>query len=529
MPKKKADSSPRMRQILAILVKHKIQKGITPVKLRLILEDLGPTYVKIGQIMSTRADIFSKRYTDELVKLREDVAPLDFEIIMQQLTTLYGENTLPFSCIDPKPLGSASIAQVHKAKLQDGRDVVIKIKRPGIYEQMEQDVKLMKKAIRVLDIADVGNGVVDFNMVLNEFWQTAQEEMDFEQEAKNAKKFKEQYKDCKFIDAPDIIGELSNKDILVMEYIEGYVINDADALDAAGYDREEIADKIAFNYISQIIENGYFHADPHSGNIRIRGDKIVWIDFGMMSTLSHRDKELMKDGISSIASQNAPMLVDTILTLGIVKREVDYTSLVSEMERFMKAYLSTDLNEIDIVKMVTEIFEICHRYAIMLPKGISMLARSLVTIEGTLVSLHPGLNVMELMAKHLPSLNQTNWKKEISSASLQVHDSLKSSVQIPSQTLQVLNMIEKGQVKLNLNLLGTNGTQANINRMVNRIIICVLDAALLLSSSVICTTEMKPQFLGIPLLGFVGYFVAMCLSIWLFFKMLFLHHKNKPF
>lgn len=525
---KKSDMS-RLKEIITILFKYKIQKGIDPVKLRLILEALGPTYVKIGQIMSTRADIFSKRYTDELVKLREKVNPLSFSVIEEQLNQTYGNYQEVFEKVETESLGSASIAQVHAAYLKNGQKVVLKIKRPGIYEQMADDVRLLKKAVKLLNIADVGNGVVDFNTVLDEFWQTAQEEMDFNIEANHAVRFKKQYADALYISAPTIYKEYSNKNILCMEYIGGLEVDETDKLDEAGYDRKEIADKLSYNYLSQIVKNGYFHADPHSGNIRIENDQIVWIDFGMMSTLTASDKELMKSGIKAIATENTTLLVDTILALGDVKKEVDYSALSMDMERFMHAYLSTDLQDIDIVEMVSQIFEICHKYAIMLPKGISMLARSLMTIEGTLLSLYPGLNIMQLLSAHIQDFTQADIKKELQKTALKAQEAAGSMLNIPVQTSELLKMLQHGQMKINLDVSNFDVIQANVNRMVNRIVVCMLDAALLLGSSVICTTHMKPEFLGIPLIGFFGFLFSLGLSLWLFFKMLFIHNKNKPF
>lgn len=526
---KKTSNTGRLWQMVKILRKYKITRGIDPVKLRHILEDLGPTYVKIGQMLSTRADIFSKRYTDELVKLREDVNPLPFSEIEIALQAFYGNPYEIYEWIDPKPLGSASMSQVHKAKLKTGETVVIKVKRPGIYEQMEEDVKLLNKACSLLKIADVGNGVVDFHVVLDEFWQTAKEEMDFTIEANHAIRFRKQYEDIEYINAPLIYRQYSNRDILVMEYIDGYEISNKEGLECAGYDLDEIADKLSYNYICQIVDQGFFHADPHSGNLRIKDGQIVWIDFGMMSTLTGPDKELMKNGIQAVATQNTPLLVDTILTLGVPQREVDYSALMMDMSRFMNSYLSTDLKDIDIVSMVSEIFEICHKYAIMLPKGISMLARSLMTIEGTLVQLHPGLNIANLVANHLDKLSESDLKKEISQVFQRMGASTNAMIDLPSQTSTLMKMMERGQIKVNLSLTGINAGMANVNRMVNRTIICILDAALLMASAIICTTHMTPQFLGIPLLGLFGFLVSMCLSLWLFFKMLFLHRKNRLF
>ena len=209
-------SGARFIEILSILKKHKIQKGMDPVKFREILEDLGPTFVKIGQIMSTRQDMFSQRYTVELEKLRSSVKPMPFEEVESVLVQAFGDNWRSiFVNFDTTPLGSASIAQVHRATLNTGQEVVVKVQRPNIYETMKRDIRLVRKAAKFLNLSDIISSVVDLDMVLDEFWATSQEEMDFTIEARFAKRFKETYKDDKTVDAPLIYDEYTSKYVLV--------------------------------------------------------------------------------------------------------------------------------------------------------------------------------------------------------------------------------------------------------------------------------------------------------------------------
>lgn len=530
MEQKILSSRARFAQILSILHKYHIEKGIDPVKFRHILEDLGPTFVKIGQIMSTRQDMFSQRYCKELMKLRSSVAPMDFEMVQEILDETYKRSwTEVFDSIDMDPLGSASIAQVHFATLKSGEHVVIKVQRPKIYERMERDVALLRKAVKVLNLSDIVSSVVDLDMVIDEFWYAAKQEMDFTNEAKFAKKFKRLFKDCVFIDAPEIYDEYTTEHVLVMEYIDGIEISDCERLDKDGYDRVEIADKLAYNYISQVIEYGFFHADPHSGNLRIRDDQIIWIDFGMMGVLETRDRQLMKDAVRAIALKDTSKLVDTILTLGIVKQEVDYPAFTNEMERFMNQYLSLSFDDMDLGVMVQDVFSICHQYHIALPKGISMLARSMMTIESTLKDLNPKCNMMKIVSNHKAALTNIDIRKETKQFISRSMDSLSRSIDLPVQASDVFKMIQRGQVKINLNLMGSEQPIAKIDRMINRLIICILIAGILMASSLLCTTNMQPQIFGIPALGFFGFVTALLMSIWLFFKMLSLHRRNKSF
>ena len=520
----------RLGQILRILKKHKVTRGMDPVKFRQILEDLGPTYVKIGQIMATRQDIFSQRYCSELEKLRSDVKPMPFETVKEVLTEAYGPDLdKVFTRIDETPLGSASIAQVHKAWLKDGPMVVVKVQRPGIYQEMEEDIRLLRKASGILKLSDVFSSVVDVNVVLDEFWTSAQQEMDFTNEAQNAMRFRRDYEDCAWLSAPVVYEDLTSRKVMVMEYISGCEIDDDARLDAEGHDRHEIAMRLGTNYITQITEFGFFHADPHSGNIRVRDGQIVYIDFGMMGTLTDRDRRLMKQAIKALAVRDTLKLTDTILTLGVVKRPPDYANLTQSIEEYVSIYCENSLEDIDLPAMVQDLFTICHEYGIALPKGISMLGRSLVTFEGTIEVLDPSTNAMKIISTQKASLLSSDWGRDLQHVLTRLQADADHMLNMPVQLSDILSMVRRGQLKVNLDLQGADSTIANFDRMINRIIVCLLIVALLMSSSIICTTKMKPEFLGIPLLGFAGFFIAFCMSMWLFVKMLFLHQKNKPF
>ena len=528
--KNQGSSWKRFKQIVSILRKHHIQKGMDPVKLRLILEDLGPTYVKIGQIMSTRQDVFSQRYCEELVKLRSSVTPLPYETILEVRESQYRQAPSEiFETIDEVPLGSASIAQVHAATLKDGRKVVIKVQRPGIYKEMEEDVELIRKAVKILNLSETLTSIVDMDTVVDEFWTTAQQEMDFRHEAASAKRFKEMYADVQYIGAPTIVDAYTTSHVLVMEYIGGIEIDDIVTLDKEGYARSEICEKLAYNYVNQIIDVGFFHADPHAGNLRIDEGKIVWIDFGMMGELTPRDRDLMKQGVRSLVNRDSALLVETILTLGTSKKEIDHAKFTVEMDRFMNKYINMSLSDINLPQMVQEMFAICHQYAIMLPKGISMLARSLITIEGTMRVLDPKTNIMQVLSSYEMELLNINWNRKLKSMLVKAVEAGEDSIELPIHAKHLMEALQKGQLKVNLNLLGSEVPLANLDRMINRIVVCILIASLLLGSSVICTTNMHPKLLGIPLLGVFGFLIAFGMSLWLFVKMLFLHQKNKPF
>lgn len=248
----------RLKEILGVLKKHHITSGIQPEKLRQILEDLGPTYVKLGQIMSMRSDMLPESYCKELERLRTDVKPLPFDVIQSEIEKELGKPAdVFFKEISPEPLGSASIAQVHPAVLSNGDQVVIKVQRPQIHEIMEEDIKLMRRAVSLLKFTMGTGELIDFRTVIDELWKTSQEEMDFLKEAANCDTFWENHREIKYVTCPKVYHELTTSHIMVMSYIEGIQIDHIGELEEQGYDMTEIGRKAAENYCKQILEDGF--------------------------------------------------------------------------------------------------------------------------------------------------------------------------------------------------------------------------------------------------------------------------------
>ena len=528
---KTLSSQRRLVQIITILKKHHLAKGIDPVKFRMILEDLGPTFVKIGQIMASRQDMFSQRYCLELVKLRDNVAAMDIETVREVIEDEYGKKLSDvFEDFDEKPLGSASIAQVHKARLkEDGRDIVVKVQRPHIYEMMERDIALVRKAIKLLKLNKVLGSVDDLNIVLDEFWHTAKEEMDFLNEAQFARKFAKLNADICYIVAPVIEMAFSTHKVLVMEYIDGFDIDNLIKLKENGYDVEEIAAKLAENYIKQIVDDGFFHADPHPGNLRIRDGKIIWIDFGMMGILSHNDKDLMKTAVMAIGKNDTQKLVDVILTLGEHDGRINYTLFYDHIETFMSHYVSADLKDINLGDVVQEIFTIAHKHRISMPKGVSMLARGLVTIESTVMLIDPHISIIEIAANHVTNhmANHFDLKKELTNSVQKLYNSSQNFLELPIQLSDIMRMMMKGRLKINLDIVESSVPLISINHMVNKLVVGIVSAGLLMASSLLCTTQMTPKVFGIPALGFIGYMTAVGLGIWLLLTVLKEKKKKK--
>ena len=504
----------RLKEILQVLARHDIVKGMTPEKLRNIVEDLGPTFVKLGQIMSMRQDMLPAAYCRELSKLRTEVSPMPFDEVRQVIEEEYDTRLeRVFASFDRQPLGAASIAQAHAAVLRDGSPVVVKVQRQGIRDVMARDLQLLRKAARILKAASSAGNALDFGVILNEMWAVAQQEMDFLIEARNAGEFYKLNQDVAYVTCPQIHSQVTTSRVLVMEYIEGFDLDRPDILTDNGYDLEEIGLKLADNYVKQIIDDGFFHADPHPGNLRIREGQIVFLDLGMMGRLSQRDKNLFRQAVRAIAEHNVNALKDVLLTLGVHNGRINHTRLYGDIEDLLTQYGSMGLADMDLGRMLEEFLGLANSHGISMPEGVTMLTRGMLTIQGVLASLAPELNLVQIMANRMlgEAARDFDLLAELKDGGKTLAASGRKAVALPAQLSDLLGMTIKGQTKVNLELTGSDEPLAQVDRMVNKLVLALLSAALLVGSSLICTTDMKPKLLGIPMLGAFGFFIALIL------------------
>lgn len=509
----------RLREILSILKKYNILAGLTPEKVRLILEELGPTYIKMGQIMSMQTDTIPQEYLQELGKLRTDVPPMSDEDLHFIIEETYGKNINElFDDFNYKSLGSASIAQVHSARLKsDGTKVVLKVQRRDIYKRMEQDIKLMRRAAKMIQKVK-RDSIIDFNNIINELWKTAQEEMNFLKEAENADTFYNNHKDITYATCPKVYKDLSSERILVMEHIDGFFVDDEKAMEEGGYNKEEIAEKLALDFIKQVIDDGFFHADPHPGNIKIRQGQIVWIDLGMVGRLNPRDKSLIAELIFAIARHDSGKIKDIALTLGIPLKNIDHVKLYSDIDLFLNKYGTMEFGELSLASIVAELLDILNTHQIKVPANISMLARGLMTLEGVLAFLNPSINIIDITAKHIKrSKNPADeFIKKLQRMAVEFEGSFEKIALIPGFTIDILRMVAKGQAKINSELQISDTAQSFIDRMLNRIIIGMIIVAVIIGSSLIALVDIQPVVFDLPLFTTIGYIIAVLLSFSLF-------------
>lgn len=481
----------RLKEIIKILSKHKVVEGINPKKFKEILEDLGATYIKIGQIMSMRTDILPEEYCKELSTLRKETNVLPFKTIKQILKKEFKKplNDI-FLNIDEIPLGSASIAQVHKATLKTGEKVVIKVQKPYIYETMAQDMKLLQKAFSLLKVPFVED-VIDIKGILDEMWTVAKQELDFLIEASHINEFSVYNKDLVYLKSPKVYTNLSTTNILVMEYIDGIIINDVTKLEEKGYDLKEISLKLANSYISQIVDYGFFHADPHPDNLKIQEGKIVFLDYGMMGRLSKRDREIIKECMNAIINKDVHKVEKCILNILITNEKIDHPSFINDLELFLDKYSTLELKNVNLGLVLNDLFKLTKKHKIKIPKNITMLSRGVLIIEGVLNELCPDINLMAVLKGRLSS----NFFKEIldkENIANNIKDLLLTSqsiVELPKETLDLVKMISRGNAKLNLELSDSDNKIGKVEKMLNKVILAALDVAFIVACSLLYTNN----------------------------------------
>lgn len=500
----------RLKEIIEVLKENNITHGINPVKLCKILEELGPTFIKIGQILSTRVDLLPEEYTNELSKLRSNAIPLDFQTVKNILNESYGDVDKYFKSIKHTPIGSASIAQVHIAYLTNGEKVVIKIKRPGIDDKIKTDIKLLKEAVSCLHLNKFIK-VFDFNLVLDELYNTTLQELDFSNEVNNLVRFSENNKDS-YIYSPKVYLDLCRDNAIVMEYIEGLKINDTSKLIDCGYNLNNVALLLSENYIKQALDDGFFHADPHPDNIMVRDDKIVYIDLGMMGTLSKKNKILLKNCMKAIISSDYNEVARILLDMSEVTDEVDHMKLVNDIKSILINFGNSSLNDIDITKFIKDMFKMLQENKLILDNDVTMLVRGIGIIEAVLEKLDSNINLVEVLTN---KIKKDSFKEAVSIDTIRnvgktVINSTNGLLKLPGEVSNLITSISNGEIKFKVEFSDSNNHIDKLEKLLHELIITFLDGILIIC---LCFSKSHAQR------EILGLFVIV-LSVWLLIKML---------
>ena len=552
---KGSGSGKRLREIERILRQHRVLSGLTPEKATSLLEDLGPTFVKMGQIAANRSDVIPPAYADAFKRLRADVPPMPFSTVLATIEEPLGHPWREtFSCIEEKPLGSASIAQVHRARIaphavgdagagtgaaavplpadapKAGSYVAIKVRRPHVVEQMTQDLALIRQAVALVGLTRATDGIkLSLDDLVTELERTTRQELDFCVEQHNLVRFRQFLDDQPGVESPRPYPHLSSDDVLVMDFVEGPMINDVPALRAMGLDPAKLGQRLAESFVTQIVDNGFFHADPHPGNILVRGDDIVWIDLGMVGQLSALERALIGRMFRAVAENDPYALMEALL--GAVRSEgpVNHGRLLSQLGNLLVSYTTVNLADINVGSALMDVFGVLQTQNLALPPSFTLLARGMVTIEGVLVDIAPDTSVIDIIAAHVKRRERT-WeafetkaREFVSTAAT----SAQAAVRLPTQASHTLDMIDRGQVRVGADLGIPIDAIAALYSVSGTVAMALISAGLFIGSSLLATTNMHPQFLGVPLLGVLGYVGAFVLGAYVVWRNLVIRHRQK--
>ena len=411
--------------------------------------------------------------------------------VLEKLVTVEGEirfPTPPAAVLDLS--GNASVGDL---KLLNGKAVAKGVLVVSCAWRAEGDPALQSQSVNL-----------NFNQVLDEMWVVAQEEMNFLTEAANLERFRALNADVAFVTSPMLYREWTTTHVLVMERIDGVAIDDREALLAGGYDPAEIGAKLADNYVRQIMEDGFFHADPHPGNLRVRDGKIVWLDMGMMGTLTERERKLVGQAVSGVARGDVGLCRDAVLGLGEFRGKTDKRQLYRDIEGLLDQYGTADLGSMDLAKVFEDLTDVMKRNGISMPSSLTMLARGLATIEGVVADLSPEINVMNVVTARMGSqlLHSIDWRGEIVRDAQAVYASAHKSLEIPSLMADILRTGLKGEANL--------GVEHHVGDDMARLmqdIVLKLCAALVAAALLVCGALLRDVA---PLAGGLSWLTVFC-------------------
>jgi len=516
----------RFREIVKVLgsygfgsiIDYKFNKqNKLPVNLRKAFEELGPTFIKIGQILSTRPDLLSSEYIVELSKLQDSVLPESIETINKIFFDEFSISTTEcFKNFYEKPLASASISQVHKATLKDGRDVVVKIQRPNIAEKMKLDISILKRIVKFTK-AKFSEALIDPEEALHEILLTTELELDFNNEVKNINIFKNYNKDIAFLYVPYVVENLSSTKVITMERIYGFKVDDMKKLLIGDYDLDDLGKKLALSYLKQVLQDGFFHGDPHPGNIFIYEGKICFIDFGIMGSLSNSLKLTLNDMISAVAFSDINKMISALLSIGIKKGYVNRNKLYEDLDYLLLNYLAVSLNNIQISVMLSEIFDIARQNNIRLPRDFTLLIRALVILEGVIATIAPDIKIIDVAIPYVKSNNKFSLFSDLDFNTLLIrsYSFVKDSFRLPSKIIELSDSIINGRAKLQLEHKNLNKPISELNKGINRLVFALIISSTIIGSSTLLNSNIGPKIYNISLIGITGFITAAFMGFWL--------------
>lgn len=564
----------RLLEIVHVIREHDMIRNFirqkNPREIRLGFEELGPTFIKIGQILSTRPDLVSPAYIREFSYLQDNVQIDPYRTVQRSFKKQTGkEISEVFAKFDKEPFASASIGQTHRALLKDGTSVVVKIQHPKVQELVETDMSLFKKAVDILKIGPE-IGVIDPEDILNEIRNALFTEINTEIEIKNGQEFYELNNNDGIITVPRTYADLSAQKILVTSYMPGrsikYYIQEPYSKDERiakqqKNERKKVAEALVKNFVKQVFEDNFFHADPHPGNIlfkrfdhedikeqnhiiqfqrKVRGKKttltaqddlpdyrVTYLDFGMMGRLTPNIVDGIIQIILALNTKDTRTIGQAILSICNRTGKVDQEKFFEELGIFLQPYMQMGLGQIDLPSLLFEVISLCRNNNLQAKSEITLLVKSFASLEGIIAELDPEMEMMDVARPFAKEylIEHFSWKKQLEDSALDVAQSVRALSKIPLKIEQLINLFTTGQTKINIALKGQETLFVNFSRIVDRLVSAIILAALILGSSLL--VQGSSEHPAIYRLGVAGYIISFIVIVLMILNSLWIRFKHK--
>lgn len=495
----------------------------TAEKLRLAFAELGPSFVKLAQLLSSRPDLITKVYADEFRKLQDRVPPFptaDALRIIEAETGLQVREV--FSTLDTAPVAAASIAQVYVGKLIDGTDVVVKVQRPNITEQIETDINILAAIANLMEKYIPESIFFNPTGIVEEFARTVRKELDFEEEARNCVRFMKNFENVPGVHIPRIFSIYCTERVLVMERIIGVRIDDIEGIERMELDRKTIAQNGVNAYFKMILDDGLFHADPHPGNIFAMPDgRIGFMDFGIVGRVSEELRETLANTFLALINKDFDSLIDQYIELGIVPEHIDYDifrrTFRQDLADLLEPLYGLTINEIDFARYMDAITQLALKHHLRVPSDLLLVNKALLTLENIGRQLDPDYNFIAAAEPYATKILRERIKpgRLYARARKNVMELTDFISIMPKQLRQILQKILKDDFHVKMTHIGMDRLIRDMDKSSNRIAFSLIIAAMLLSSAIMHATGAGPEFLGMSLLGITAFAFAFFLGIWL--------------
>lgn len=485
-------------------------------RMRLALEELGPTYVKLGQMFSNREDIFPPELIAELAQLQDNVPPEVInvhEIIEKELGINLSEH---FEYIESTPIASASISQVYVGRLINGQKVIVKIKRSGIDQIIKSDILIMNDLASLLESTYEAAKRMNLKQMILSFENNMKKELSLTNELHNIEKFRKNFLGNPMVHVPLTYPEFSNNSILTMEFIEGFKVNDKDKIIALGMNPSQVSQDIISLFLKQILEDGFFHADPHPGNVFIMYDKrYCFIDFGSMGTMTTYEQELCASLVENFVLQNAKKIIAILKRLSITYEIEDERLLEKQVYDIFHMLEHTALNELNVTDVIAKLKEIMATNHVLMPEFVYLLMRGISILEGIGKQLNPELNVMESVKPFATKYaRQQMDPKKIAKKSLKNFKLLVEYLQnLPEDATHLMEKIKDDKLTINHKVDGLEDMRQTLQNATNRLTYAIIIAALSIGSSILMMAKISPLFYGNSVLGLIGFLISGILGL----------------